>query len=326
MKAKRRGFTLVELLVVIAIIAMLLGILMPTLAKVRQLAYRMICASNLSGMGKAILIYSNDYDEEYPIGGDSTDVQWSTDGVIDDWQSEDYPWGSDDGTRDVTITSCLYLLVKYAEVTPEQFACKGDTTTKKWEISDEPDVLISDITDAWDLGETPGKYCSYSYQHPFAYSASAAVAAAAPIASDRNPWTDERAKLYINGQDSDEDPATWDTAEDEYKDDDKTCNSAAHQREGQNVLFNDMHVKFEKYPNCGISSDNIWETWESTTPNVAAGEKEVEGLNLGGEGDPRGAISGNDSGGAEGGPKEPVAEEDAFLVGETQREVSGGRS
>ena len=68
MRAKR-GFTLVELLVVIAIIALLMGILMPALSRVRQLAFRMVCGTNLSGIGKALLIYANDYEDELPRAG-----------------------------------------------------------------------------------------------------------------------------------------------------------------------------------------------------------------------------------------------------------------
>ena len=56
---ERKGFTLVELLVVIAIIALLMGILMPALARVRQIAFRLVCGTNLSGIGKAMLIYAN---------------------------------------------------------------------------------------------------------------------------------------------------------------------------------------------------------------------------------------------------------------------------
>ncbi len=66
---KKKGFTLVELLVVIAIIALLMGILMPALARVRMIAYRMVCGSNLSGIGKALLLYAGDSQESYPMPG-----------------------------------------------------------------------------------------------------------------------------------------------------------------------------------------------------------------------------------------------------------------
>ncbi len=42
------------------------GIMMPALARTRQVAFRMVSATNLSGLGKAMLIYANDYDDEFP--------------------------------------------------------------------------------------------------------------------------------------------------------------------------------------------------------------------------------------------------------------------
>ena len=275
---RRKGFTLVELLVVIAIIALLMGILMPALSRVRQLAFRLTCGTNLAGIGKAMLIYANDYEDELPKAGGRS----STWGPVANWTAASrnlaYTLSTTDGSGGkATISSCFYMLVKYAEVTPKSFVCKGDSGTKEFKLADTGVTLPTnfELIDAWDFGTsgtngTAWKSCSYSYHLPFgsAYALTVSSEPGFAVAADRNPWikspagdpvafTTFRPDLTGAG-------GTTETA--------KAGNAVAHQSEGQNVMFLDTHVEFEKRAYCSVEDDNIYTTSGLADKGAALGQ------------------------------------------------------
>ncbi|MGA2069811.1 MAG: type II secretion system protein [Sedimentisphaerales bacterium] len=302
---KKKGFTLVELLVVIAIIALLMGILMPALARVRMIANRMVCGSNLAGIGKGLLLYAGDAQEAYPMPGCSTGlVSYATVGHIDltNWDGQTnvctsiFSGGAANTGGRATIGSLLYMLIRLEDVSAKQFNCKGDSGAEVFKLTTYTSTTQTDMTKCYDFGTVPGKHNSYAYQFPFAKTQDSTTAAGTPVstnskpscplAADRNPGMDKNAATYIlsgaptaggslpSGTTADLPGAdtVWTNNNNEYKDKDLVYNAYPHQREGQNVLYNDGHTKFETTANVGVNNDNIYQAWPTRVapPGTAA--------------------------------------------------------
>ena len=248
---KRKGFTLIELLVVIAIIALLMSILMPALARVREMANRVVCGTNLKGIGTASAIYAGEDDSgRFPCAGCRKSIWGST---VFDAPDADTAFSCTTGTGQASISSSLYILVKYDYATTKQFICKSDPD------SDTDEFRTGEPFKLWDFGD-PVAQCSYAYHMPYDdgsglhFRLSSASNPALAMAADRNPWN-----IAISIAGTLPNDASFGPKE--------IGNSAAHGREGQNVLFVDSHVDFSKTQgtevegrgsNCGLNDDDIY--------------------------------------------------------------------
>jgi prepilin-type N-terminal cleavage/methylation domain-containing protein/prepilin-type processing-associated H-X9-DG protein len=131
-KQSRSAFTLIELLVVIAIIAILAAILFPVFAQARSKARQTSDLSNLKNLGLAVLMYSQDYDESWPLAG------WS--GIVVNGKRNQY------GGLEWQNTIMPY--VKNAQV----FESPGDSAPNRggtgWTVNPDP---LSDLN--WSGGK-----------------------------------------------------------------------------------------------------------------------------------------------------------------------------
>jgi len=297
---KKRGFTLIELLVVISIIALLIAILLPSLARAKELANRAVCSANIRGIIQSCYIYAQSNNSQFPAtesaatgslvlnkggapGGPSvTPASPQTAGsVTAAWYPATAPGVSDP-------LSCLWLLVLQGQDTPKSFICPSDpiATTPSLEYqtatSTSAQYYFNFANILSSTANTSGQGESYSIACPWNDSGGVGgwwtdnSGSDVPEISDMAPAspgsvTTAGSTLQRNTAQ----PVTGNTYGNYI------YNSGNHNGDGQNVGFGDDHVSWEVNPYVGQSGDNIF-TFQNAatagpgTSNYNGGQQQVD--------------------------------------------------
>jgi prepilin-type N-terminal cleavage/methylation domain-containing protein len=211
---KRKGFTLIELLVVVAIIALLISILLPSLARARELTKRSVCMANLRGIGSGCVIYSNDNNEWFPMSYFAENMSYSESSrgehVVDFTEgAETNSPGiganhslrtTSDGVEgpintNVPISRSLFLTIIGGQCTPKLFTCasSGENEDVMRNIpassggSDQNTVAAQPGINRFDFRGYPN--LSYGYQMPFGMHGKPryGMDPRQPLAADKGP-------------------------------------------------------------------------------------------------------------------------------------------
>lgn len=257
-KGNLKRLTRVDVVAVLAVCALVSLIVLPVFSGSRERSIRMVCKANLSQIGKAMLIYTGDYEGAFPRAGGPSTV-W---GQTANWMAPDRyaAFGlsrADAAGGMATITASLYLLVRHLELPPRVFLCRGDAGAKEFTLSEHSYVPPAfELTDAWDFGPSVSSmHCSYAYHIP--YDPCALTINRDPnfaVAADRNPWIISPAAAPGDFSLFRPDIPPWDGSTEHAR----AGNAIAHQRDGQNVLFLDGRVSFETRSYYGVEEDNIY--------------------------------------------------------------------
>jgi prepilin-type processing-associated H-X9-DG protein len=266
------------------IFLLLILILVPSLSRARQHAKLAVCSANLRGLGQGLHIYANDNREWFPthyFEATHSEQEPSHQGVswVGTMGTNDFLSVTEDTspTRSPTRSHpsrSLFKMVIAGMAAPSMFVCPSSA-------DDEDDMRNygPDASDGVEKYARPGKtrfdfrgysFLSYGYQLPYGYRGRPreTLDARMVIMADKSPYyargedgvagtrTVRDARSDLNA------PSEWKTLDVRQlvakKQEWRPYNSRNHRGEGQNVLFVDGHVVFDRSPILGVHHDNIY--------------------------------------------------------------------
>lgn len=245
------GFTLIEVVVVLVILAALLvlaSVVLPGNRRgCRELSKRLVCGSNVKGIGTSMKIYANENNEMWaipPFDATAERIDYRVtvgagEGTPQSPSRSQQSLSGPEGAKRLSVSRSYWLLVRSGDITVKQFVCpqSGD---------------VEDSTTDLDLYYDFSSYknLSYGFQLPFTSPDKRAREGAdnrMVFAADKGPYRDAMVPLPPAGMQLDASPKEW-----------RPYNSLNHQGEGQNALYADGHSSFARTPLAGVDQDNIY--------------------------------------------------------------------
>jgi prepilin-type N-terminal cleavage/methylation domain-containing protein/prepilin-type processing-associated H-X9-DG protein len=239
-RSRYSGFTLIEILVCIAIMAILMSLLLPTLERVRHRAYITDCASNLRQVGQYIAQYENDNHGNFPrtvyVPG-APIVNGTGINAVDPFVAG--------GPSANDMTAAIFLLMRVQHIPPTILYCPYDDVLEFEADRADPQTHSNFTSYKKNLG--------YSFANPYPDAAAAAkgyrltnrMGAEFALAADINPGIDAHDDVTVPNASS---PFIVQ----------RKAISDSHEKDGQNVLYGDGHVTWNKSVFCGLHGDNIY--------------------------------------------------------------------
>jgi len=179
----------------------------------------------------------------------------------------------------------ILLRKRHSQLSPRVFVCKDDKGTVEFRPAKRADGLLAfEFADVWDFGPPTEavKHCSYTYHIPYGlFGLTTSLDPNLAVAADRNPWIQSPASA----------PGVWTTFRPDippYSESTKggprarilsarMGNSITHGRDGQNVLFLDGCVTFQRRAYCGVDKDNIYTISTDPTRGSVFGYQPIPG-------------------------------------------------
>jgi prepilin-type N-terminal cleavage/methylation domain-containing protein len=136
----RRAFTLIELLVVIAIIAILIGLLLPAVQKVREAAARSKCQNNLHQLSIAVANYASAYQDQIPNGNS---VNWNGNPYVSTVFYDLLPYIEQQSLYNSALVWGSTSLTWSGTGGVKTFVCPSDSTNKNGYATDWTSYAVS---------------------------------------------------------------------------------------------------------------------------------------------------------------------------------------